>query len=405
MQETGTTGEGEIVTISEHGDLLLLISHKSVHGVQEVRLRVSCKALSATSRYFERALSNDRFGEAIRVSETHARLRSVYGDASLAPVAELPVLSIEHVGRISSVKSISALLTDFFHILHRTSSQSVLPITNLANLAIVADRFDALSITSEHFHRKKAFQAIDGKTKEKQDAALSIERIRQRLLAGLLLDHSPWTEKYSTRLVTRAREQHDMIDSDALWWDLPGRIDEEIEFRRECALRTIQDLQAGFLNRYCSRVRQCRLGYDSSAQCDSFQLGEMVKFFVRNGTLKLQGALDLPEADGQIYQGDLFVLIEQLRQVPEYQIDQNHSHCGIRTRLIPALSAIAHALSNIGICGQCWHADRDCHSWLMTKRPLQWQHGQRVPFSASTPHQRRHELVRCLFMADERVWD
>lgn len=100
---------------------------------------------------------------------------------------------------------------------------------------------------------------------------------------------------------------------------------------------------------------QCKLGYDSSSSCDSFQLGEMVKFLSKKGLLYLVPLQAVSPEDTEYiwpeaYTGDVDVLIGILRQCPSYQIDKNHKHCGLRNKLLPALEYIKACIdSGLGI--------------------------------------------------------
>ena len=65
-----------------------------------------------------------------------------------------------------------------------------------------------------------------------------------------------------------------------------------------------------------------------------------------------------------MYSGDIDVLIQILRQCPSYQIDSNHRHCGMRSRIIPPLDYIQSMLtSSIGIDRRGWKTDRSSTSW------------------------------------------
>jgi hypothetical protein len=103
----------------------------------------------------------------------------------------------------------------------------------------------------------------------------------------------------------------------------------ECAYRRTCVLRTIASIQNQFLTRYSSsKDRQCKLGYDSSSSCDSFQLGEMIKFLTKKKLLSLVPFQEDPDYIlPETYNGDLDYLITILRQCPSYQIDHNHAHC------------------------------------------------------------------------------
>ena len=397
----------------KNGDLVLQIEHANASlDVTLHSFRVSTTALKAKSKYFERLLEAGRFGEGQQIITQHETLLKKFGSLALAPAAELPVVRIEDLGRISAVKSIRPLLTDFLLILHDQDTQATPPVSNLANLAIVADRFDALDAVKLHVRRKKVIRALDAKTQPKQDASLSEERIRQRLLVGLMLDHAPWVDKYSVRLITKGWVGQESELEDPLWWDLPNRIEEELMLRRASILETIQSIQTHFLAQYSSRTRQCRLGYDSSPECDSFQFGEMVRFYLRAGTLRLENTIvglppsssSSPEDPSSAYDGDIHLLLDRLKQIPEYQVDRNHSHCGIRTKLVPFIDLVSAAVQQAGICGDCWAEDRHAHAWLGAKRPLKWRKQGDGVNLRGPEHGRRHASVREFFLAGEKDW-
>jgi hypothetical protein len=392
---------------AKNGDLILQIEHNNTTLKTTVHsFRVATSALKAKSKYFARLLESGRFGEGLQLASQHEVLLQKFQTLSLVPDAELPVIKIEDLGRISAVKSIRPLLTDFLHILHDQDTQATPPVSNLANLAIVADRFDALEAVKFHVRRKKVIKALDARTQPKQDSGLSEERVRQRLLVGLMLDHPSWVDKYSVRLITKGWVGQESDLEDPLWWDLPNRIEEELVLRRDCILETIQSMQIFFLGQYSSRARQCRLGYDTSPECDSFQFGEMVRFFLRAGTLRLENMIiaTAEEQSAPSYDGDLHLLLDRLKQIPEYQVDRNHSHCGIRTRLVPFADLISASMQQIGLCGDCWAEDRHSHAWLSAKRPLKWRRQADGVNLRVQDHARRHASVREFLMAGDKDW-
>lgn len=88
----------------------------------------------------------------------------------------------------------------------------------------------------------------------------------------------------------------------------------------------------------------------------------MVRFLANKNLLRLHGFA----FDGyhEPYSGDIEQLITTLRQVPSYQIDTNHKHCGLRTRILPALDYIQAMLGgSIGINRAGWERDRSAHRW------------------------------------------
>lgn len=142
---------------------------------------------------------------------------------------------------------------------------------------------------------------------------------------------------------------------------------EELQFRRQCILNTIASVQRHFLQLYTSRTRQCKLGYDSSAACDSYQLGEIVKFLTNKNLMFLvdfsPASLD-SIADTSLLQVDS--IIATLKQCPSYQIDKNHTNCGLRTRIGPILDFIQGLLSanSIPITRNTWKNNRQAVVWL-----------------------------------------
>lgn len=165
-------------------------------------------------------------------------------------------------------------------------------------------------------------------------------------------------------------------------------------YRRQCVLHTITDLQAFFLRAYGAleepagakrigpatassslpinrsiqpRSYQCRWAFENSSACDAFHLGQMIRFFsLRTKTVFLGSTLIDPDfsidyededrqddddenehvatehalsaATGPV--SDLLSLIASLKQCPDYQLDHNHTGCGVRRRLVPALDCI-----------------------------------------------------------------
>ncbi|KAH7055925.1 hypothetical protein B0J12DRAFT_437098 [Macrophomina phaseolina] len=407
------------VIISAGGDVLLRV--KEDDDKEGFLYRVESTRLRAASSYFEKLLSGS-FSEASHVSVQHDQLRKQYPSMADVPLDQLPEVTIVDIGRTSKVSTIKLITADFLRALHEQAlgnGKDAPPVTNMANLAIVADRFDALATFSRFVHRRKYLQMMDAKAKGKTAATLTEERVRQKLLIGTLLDHPPWIQLYSKKLILSgsARWKKEALDESggALWWDIPSGIEDELIFRRSCILDTINSLQSHFIKLYTSGQRQCRLGYDSSAQCDVYQLGEMIRFFTRIGTLRLDSAIcDSDSTEG--YHGDISRLLDSLRQCPSYQIDKNHSHCGLRTKMIPLLDHLQSCLGgsatpyDSGICGECWRERRAEYAWSQAKRPVLWSIRSAAPRPGPRePHTkenclRRHAAVRDMFTAAEHDW-
>ncbi|KAI4697507.1 uncharacterized protein J4E84_000637 [Alternaria hordeiaustralica] len=418
----------DALVIAADGDLILDVAQEE--GGQRFSYRVESKTLQQNSRYFENLLS-DRFNEGQRLTAAlEALALSSYSKIADAPAHVLPHIAIVNVGRVAVAKasSIRNLVADFLRAIHGLDlAVTNPPIANLANLAVVADRFDAVAGLSKHIQRKKYLQLIDAKSRGKPAPAQTEERIRQKLFVGLLFDHPSWVTRYSKHLIIRdsvqwrpgTEEDH----TKALWWDIPNGVEDELIQRREYILETINSVQAHFLKLYTSGERQCKLWYDTSLQCDSFQLGEMVRFFSKIDTVRLQGKI-YDNTEPTYYLGDIDRLLSSLRQCSNYQVDSNHGHCGLRGRILPLLDLIQNQLSldtgslDIGICAGCWNNHRSEYAWQLAKRPVMWAHpksltGNRALTTAVVrkSHQRtpssclsRHVAVRDLFMAVERDW-
>ena len=422
------TEEGGITQIVSDGDVVLEFEHERSTTMKTTNrgqvtlmasFRVHCATLRSASPYFHRLLDPDGFQEGVRVAEIHKKLLASHASIGDVDVSSLPKVKIKNVGSIGSVKSIQMLMADFLSILHdRDISNPAPPLANIANISIVADRFDALPIVSRYLKSRKLMRLLDGKTPDRSNKSMPEEKARQRLLVGLLLDNPAWVGHSSIRLIQRGWLGHEESDGDsALWWNLPAGIEEELLFRRDCILETIQSIQAHFLAQYTTRERQCRLGYDSSAECDIYQLGQMIRFFKKIGTLDLAGTIIPSPSDddnatiAEPYSGDLIDLIDSLRQCPEYQINEYHKHCGLRTRLMPLLDMLEFSLTEVGICMPCWTECRHEYAWTRVKRPLVWKKDsagagmvEAYRNRQAQRHLVKHLDTRDMFMARERIW-
>lgn len=164
-----------------------------------------------------------------------------------------------------------------------------------------------------------------------------------------------------------------------------------------------------------TRPIQCRWGFSNSRACDSFHLGEMVRFFsLRSKTIFLGSTLIDPqtelegeeEEEGEndkddedeegldennnttgIASTDIPSITASLRQIPDYQIDPNHTGCGIRRRLLPALDCIdgfiGHRRAPVGLKEiRCWKRD-DYHR---PNNPDSWKDRGRPPVETVDIH-------------------
>lgn len=217
----------DVMVIAAAGELLLEVYDETRN--ESFVYRTGIEQLRQSSPYFASLLDPHKFGEGTRVAERLKQLKEQYGNVLEAPVEELPRVKVLDVGRISRVNSIKNLFMDFLNVLHGLElSTSAPPVGNLANLAVVADRFDALPTLTKFVRCKRFLQTIDAKSKGKT-TIVPEERARQKLLIGLLFDHPPWVSIYSKRLIIGGSvrwkvDAEDDIEA-AIWWDLPRRIE------------------------------------------------------------------------------------------------------------------------------------------------------------------------------------
>lgn len=94
---------------------------------------------------------------------------------------------------------------------------------------------------------------------------------------------------------------------------------EELHARRTHLLAALSSIPAHFLDLYTHRtrngLRQCKLGYDSSSACDSFQLGEMVKFLVSKNLLSLTTFSSSYQDERDFAAVDLQSILAAMKQV------------------------------------------------------------------------------------------
>lgn len=101
----------------------------------------------------------------------------------------------------------------------------------------------------------------------------------------------------------------------------------------------------------------------------------MVKFLSSKGLLFLVDFSPRSlETVPDIFTMEIGQLIATLKQCPSYQIDKNHTNCGLRTRILPILDFIETALASnvISISPSSWKEDRAGATWY---RPSDKKHG------------------------------
>ncbi|KAK6610991.1 hydroxyproline-rich glycoprotein [Botrytis cinerea] len=366
--------EHKIVDIGTGGDVVLEVLFENTKActksipnetIQKLRMakspfpsarvfyRVRLDTLKKHSKYFERLLGSDTFGEGRAISARFAELSLSSKDPSELPAGELPRIQITDEDDATRTIGREIVFKDMLKIIHGIahSSKSI----TLLYISILEN-----SQTSDtHQLSTKPRKKLCGRK------ILIFYHTNQALRL------SPATKELILRGSSRW-SIYEETDSDflAAWWDLPEGLEAELSYRRSRIILTISSLQTNFLSMYTSRTRQCKLGYDSSAACDSFQLGEMVKFLTRKNLLSLIPFQAVSPDDPEFiwpeaYTGDIEQLVALLRECPSYQIDKNHGHCGLRNKLLPALSYIKDCVDGgIGIKSQLWKTERSNQTWI-----------------------------------------
>ncbi|KAL1856179.1 high-affinity iron permease [Paecilomyces lecythidis] len=264
----------------------------------------------------------------------------------------------------------------------------------VANLIEISDLLNSPYIVRDTLKRSGyAFGKVKVPLSKFTSALLkfSEERVRQTIFIAIYLeDHAIFQVLTHTLVLIGSKSWVNGVGirdpESPRWWYLPHGLEDDLYYRRQCVLNTITDLQAHFLRVYGaledprdpkaspsnttpgpasistsrSRPFQCRWGFSNSRACDAFHLGEMTRFFaIRTKTIFLGSTLIDPDFDldpenessSEGEGGDtrslaanppseISSIIASLRQIPDYQIDSNHTGCGIRRRLLPALDVI-----------------------------------------------------------------
>ncbi|KAK7413138.1 hypothetical protein QQX98_007964 [Neonectria punicea] len=345
-----------------------------------VAYRTSLATLKQHSKYFSNLLSNSQFREARLISDAHGRLAERKVKPSEADIRDLPWIPIADDDEATKAAGRENVMEDILNIIHQRPPKTTrATMSYVTTLAIVADRFDCVSGVARALNSDlkfkwplttgKPLQAEDGKPTDTEQA------LRQKILVAWLLGQPMRFHQSTRELILRGSslwsEFHDVdADMTAAWWNLPDGIEEELRYRRERILTTIASVQRHFLAQFSSRERQCKLGYDTSAACDSFQLGQMLKFFLAKNLLFLADfsptSLDAVPDTAMV---DVEELLSTLQQCPSYQVDKNHTNCGLRVRVEPILVYMRSMLSAnvIAVPHADWKRRRADVSWATSK--------------------------------------
>ncbi|KAK3304024.1 uncharacterized protein B0T15DRAFT_227230 [Chaetomium strumarium] len=452
--DSATKGDLQIVEIVPDGDIVLDVTFEASRETlkaarkaarprpgqkpapppaPEARHRVGYRAklavLKQSSKYFDNLLNDTRFAEARAIETGFQQLSLRNVNPSEADAAELPVVKIHEDDEATRSAGQHAVFEDMLRILHKRppAASGTVTMQYLAVLAVLSDRFDCTATVSKSQVLK--FNWPVTRTSASRDgpalAKAAEETLRQKILVSWLLDQ-PLKMQVTTRelIMYGSRRWSASFDEEedgnvdaAAWWDLPDDLERELHYRRECILNTIASVQRHFLQLYTSRTRQCKLGYDSSASCDSYQLGEMVKFLASRDLLFLADFSSLsPDATRRDYATvDIGQILAALKQCPSYQIDKNHTNCGLRTRILPIVEYIQAMLSSsvVFISRRAWSRDRRATAWCPQEEADERAEPRVFRFTRSMAAEQRlryegamglDNAAKALFTADRWDW-
>ena len=129
----------------------------------------------------------------------------------------------------------------------------------------------------------------------------------------------------------------------------------------------------------------------------------MIRFLTRKGTLSLQGTISGTFEETRPFDGDLHELVKGLRECPGYQIDGNHKHCGLRSKLVARLIDII-PWKDTGLCLQCWQSQRDGESWLRNPNTEGWRFSLYSLYGGHSPCGGYHRRARMAYTASKIDW-
>ncbi|RGP68639.1 hydroxyproline-rich glyco [Fusarium longipes] len=394
-----------------------------------VAYRVNLAALKKHSKYFSNLLSNSQFREAKLITDIHEKLAQLKINTKEADVQDLPWIPITDDDDATRAAGRENVMEDILNIIHQQPTKTSRgTMSYVTTLAIVADRFDCVAAVARVLNTdlkfkwpltsNKPLRSEDGRPAEAEQV------LRQKILVAWLLGQPMRLQQSSREIIMRGSslwsEFHDPdTNMTAAWWNLPDGLEEELRYRRESILNTVSSVQRHFLALFSSRERQCKLGYDSSAACDSYQLGQMLKFFVNKNLLFL---VDYSPASLNMVPDTAMIEIEELlttlQQCPSYQVDKNHTNCGLRTRLEPILSYMRSMLSAnvIAIPYADWKKRPTETSWMAQKEQASDDRDsvpKKFQFTRAIANDQRlryegalyvDKMARAMFLADEWDW-
>jgi hypothetical protein len=256
---------GEPIIIDPSGDLVLLVSDQAYS--DSVSYRVTAQKLRETSRYFNVLLDPSKFSEGVTLKRKLKDINEKYSDLNNIPYSDLPSIPVRSVGSIGKVTRIKELFRDFLLILHHevtTPLNPKIPLSNLANLSIVADHFDALDTFKSYAHKNGIFSRVTktNTTPKKLPGPIiwndtAEEATRMRIMIGVLLGHQLWVQESENLIVRGSKAWSDSFESKlepTLWWNLPKGLEGESNWAFLAVLECVVCPVFGSILRHAAEV-------------------------------------------------------------------------------------------------------------------------------------------------------
>ena len=226
------------ITIAADGDVILYLEDAKA-GING-KYRCSSRCLASSSSYFNVLLDPTKFREG-KSFKTQSEALEKRAEEDGAEDEDIPIIQIREVGDLACRDGHCASgLEAFLQILHgrvadawRRDYPHILEIACF--IAIIADRFSATAQMRENlnpcqsWHGAKDFETHAGDDEDK---------IRRKLLIGLLLGDSGLVKQCSARLICQGskswRAQAEDADlplttQEALWWRLPQNLEGKLK--------------------------------------------------------------------------------------------------------------------------------------------------------------------------------
>ncbi|EFE38101.1 conserved hypothetical protein [Trichophyton verrucosum HKI 0517] len=396
-----------VITIHKGGDLVIICETAPYNSLPEKTrhmFRLSSLEITRASEYFKALLDPAKFQEGRSLLQSYEQMETQYGSRELA-LKNMKVGELLHIKIELPPLSTKINLRETLALPNGLKEFTVNTISTLASVLVLSDRFlsnDTIRCAFRFVSREHvgpfSYSSIIARLQRCESG--DEECIRQGIFSAHFLNELLAFSRLTQSLILQgsvnwmAEKPGGTSGLDKpLWWHLPGGIEEELQFRHDTIIDTISEIQNHFLVAYGAvnpyqalqysslfdqpkRQLQCRRALENSEACDSFQLGEMIRYFTsQSKTLFLESGLysesgignreDAHEgsqashfareygkknpdnstgknqaATNAAEMANINTILSYLRCYPERQMDSYHIGCGLRRRLLPLLDYI-----------------------------------------------------------------